>query len=136
MLFFIFGYFCPFTSLTAQKMKISKKWKKTPGDIIILHKCTKTHDHTLYCSWDMAGDGCKCCFSFCAIFSPSLRNSPKKENFKKNEKNTWRYHHFTCVYQKLWLDNVQFLRYGAQQADGQTDGKSDVKRWVPHLKHL
>ena len=26
-------------SLTTQKIKILKKWKNTPGDIIILHKC-------------------------------------------------------------------------------------------------
>ena len=24
--------------------------KKTPGDIVILHKCTKNHAHMLYCS--------------------------------------------------------------------------------------
>ena len=30
--------------------------QKTPGDIIILHKCTKHHDPMLYCSWDMASD--------------------------------------------------------------------------------
>ena len=29
------------------------------------------------------------------------------------KKNTWRYHHFTNVYQELWLDNVQ--------TDGQTE---------------
>ena len=28
-----------------EKMK-----KKTPGDIIVLHKCTKNQDHMLYCS--------------------------------------------------------------------------------------
>ena len=39
--------FCSFTSLTAQKIKILKKWKKTPGDIIILHKCTENPDHML-----------------------------------------------------------------------------------------
>ena len=27
-----------------------KKMKTTPGDIIILHKCTKTDDHRLHCS--------------------------------------------------------------------------------------
>ena len=26
-----------------------EKMKKTPGDIIILHKGTKNHDHMLYC---------------------------------------------------------------------------------------
>ena len=27
-----------------------KKMKKTPGDIMILHMCTKNHDHILCCS--------------------------------------------------------------------------------------
>ena len=60
---------CPFTSLTAQKMKMSKKMKKTAGNVIILCKCTNTHDHRLYSSWDMACDGCNCS-SFWAIFCP------------------------------------------------------------------
>ena len=38
-------------------------------------------------------------------------NSPKKQNFEKNEINTWRFHDFTHVHQKLWSDDVWFLRY-------------------------
>ena len=53
----------------------------------------------------------------------------KKKN--KNEKNAWRYHHFTHVYQKLWLDDVQFLRNGAQQTVGETDRKSDTEMGSP-----
>ena len=34
------------------------------------------------------------------------------------------------MYQKLWIDGVWFLRNGARR----TDGKSDTRRWVPHLK--
>ena len=68
--FSFWAILCPFTPLTTPKMKISKKMKKTPGDIIILHKCTKNHDHRLYCSWDMASDRCNCYFSFWAIFCP------------------------------------------------------------------
>ena len=60
---------CPFTSLIAQKIKNIRKMKKTPGDIFILHKCTKTHDHRLYHSWDMAGDECNFFFSFWATFA-------------------------------------------------------------------
>ena len=41
--------FCSLTLLTTWKMKISTKWKITPGEIIILHKFTKTPDHMLYC---------------------------------------------------------------------------------------
>ena len=53
-------FFAIFTPVTTKKLKF---WKsdKTPGDIII-HKCTKNHDHMLYCSLDIACDGCKCCF--------------------------------------------------------------------------
>ena len=42
--FSFWAIFCPFTPLTAQKIKISKKWKQNPGDIIILHKYTKNYD--------------------------------------------------------------------------------------------
>ena len=41
-----------------EKMKISS------GDIIIWHKCTKNHDHILYCSLDMAHDRCNFFFFF------------------------------------------------------------------------
>ena len=34
--------------------------------------------------------------------------------FLKNEKNAWRCHHFTQVYQKSWYDKM-FLKYGAWQ---------------------
>ena len=70
--FSFWAIFCPSTTLTAQKIKILKKMTKIPGDIIILHNCTKNHDHMLYCSWDMTHDRCNCYFSFCAIFSRFL----------------------------------------------------------------
>ena len=31
--------------------------KKTTGDIIILHMCTKNYDEMMYSSWDMVHDG-------------------------------------------------------------------------------
>ena len=43
---------------------------KAPGDTIILHNCTKNNDHWLYCSWDMACDGCNCYFSILGYFLP------------------------------------------------------------------
>ena len=46
--------FCPFTPLTDQKIKIKKmQKKKKPGDIIILHICTKYYDQMMYSSWYM-----------------------------------------------------------------------------------
>ena len=82
--------FCLFTPITAQKLKISKKWppppKKKPRDVIILHECTKNYNHMLYCSWDMARDGCNCCFSFWAIFCPFTHLTAQKSKFQKMEK--------------------------------------------------
>ena len=124
------GHFLPFYSPNSLKNQNFEKMKKTPGDIIILHKCTKNHDHMLYCSWDMARNRCNCYFSFWAIFCPfTLLTAQQIKIFKKwkNERNTWRYHHFTYVYQKLWSDDVQFLRYGVWQMDGQTDRQTDRK---------
>ena len=43
-----------------------------PGDIIILHKCTTSYNHMLYCSWDMVLDRCICYFLFWAIFCPFM----------------------------------------------------------------
>ena len=134
--------------------------KKIPGHFIILHKCTKDHDHMLYCSWDMTRDGCNCYFSFWPIFLPFYYcNRPKislfytivpkimiigytfpeicmardvcncffsfwtifypftsvtawKMKILEKEKNSWRYHHFAQVYQKLWSYAILFLKYG------------------------
>ena len=82
--FVILGHFWPFTPLTARKMKISKI-KKNPGDIIILHKCNKNHDHPLYCSRDVARDRCNC-YSFWAILFPFPTLTAQKMNISKQWK--------------------------------------------------
>ena len=114
--------FCPFTPLTAQKMKISK----APRDVIILHKCTKNYDHIVYCSWDAARDISNY-LSFWAIFSSfTPLTCPKNENCKKmKKKNTWGYHYLTHVNQKLWLDDVWFPRNGAWQTDRLMDRQTN-----------
>ena len=58
--------------------------KKTIGDIIILHNCTKYYDYRPYCSWDMVHDGCNCYFSFWAIFCPFAPVTSKKMKISKN----------------------------------------------------
>ena len=86
--FFCWTIFCLFTPLTAKKMKISKKkFKKMPGDIITLYKCTKNHDHMLYCSWDIVSDRYNCYFSFWAIFCPFTPITAKKWKSQKKWKN-------------------------------------------------
>ena len=70
VIIFHFGlFFVLLPPLQPPKNENFKKMKKMPEDIV-LHKCTKNHDYMLYCSWDMAHDGCNCCFSFWAIFYP------------------------------------------------------------------
>ena len=101
--------FCSFTSLTTQKIKILKKWKKTTGYFNILHKRTRNHDNIVYCSWDMASDACNCCFSFWAIFCPFTSLAVRKIKIKKKMKKE--NHHFTQVYHKSWSYARLFLRY-------------------------
>ena len=67
--------------------KYQKNEKKTPRDIIILHKFTKNYDNRLYWSWDMTHNRCNH-FSFWAIFCPfTLVTAQKMKIFKK-----WRKH--------------------------------------------
>ena len=85
--FVILECFLLFCSLTTQKIKIFKNWK-TSGDIIILYKCTKNHDHMLYCSLDMAHNGINCYFSFWAIFYPFTSLTAQKIKIWKKRKKT------------------------------------------------
>ena len=100
IVFLILGYTFPFYPPNSPKIKISKgnKWI---GDIIILHRHIKNHDHMLLTSSDMEHDKCTCYFSLGAIFCTfTTLTCPKKSKFQKIENKSWRYHHFTQVYQK------------------------------------
>ena len=60
--------------------------KKTPGDIIILHKCTINGNHVMYGSWDMKHDG-QNFFVILDRFLPFYPpNNPKNQNFEKLKK--------------------------------------------------
>ena len=111
-IFVILGYFLSFYPYNSPKNENFKKMKKTPGDIF-LHKCTTNHDNKLYCSWDMARDGCNCYFSFWTIFYPFTIITARKMKISKKWKNSQRYHHFTQVHQKSWWYVILFLRYCA-----------------------
>ena len=78
--------FCPFCPPNSPKNQNLIKKKKTPGDIIILHKCTKNRDHMLYCSWDLVRDRCNLYFSFWAIFCPFTSLTAWKMKFSKKWK--------------------------------------------------
>ena len=123
--FAILGHFLPFYLTNNPKNKNFIKMKKVLGYIIILHKCTKNHDHMPYCPWNKACDGCNFYFSFWAIFSTFTPLTFQKSKFFENEKNILRYHHFTYFiiilrHFKIWSHDVQFLRCGVSQMDRQT----------------
>ena len=88
--------------------------KKIAGDIIILHMCTKNHNHMMYGSWDMECDR-QNFLSLWTVFALLPPYGPKKSKFWKNEKNTWSYYYFTNVYHKWQSCDVQFFRYRVQQ---------------------
>ena len=53
------NFFCHFGLIFALLFSINpknqnfKNLKKMPGDIMIIHMCTKNYDHLMYSSWDM-----------------------------------------------------------------------------------
>ena len=54
--FFFFSFWAIFSSFTPPnnlKDQNFLKMKKTTGDIIILHMCTKNYDNMMYSSWDI-----------------------------------------------------------------------------------
>ena len=115
-----------------------EKIKKVPEDITILQKSTKNHDHMLYCSLHMTGDGCNCYFSFWVIFpllpSPlpaihSLR-VPKIKMKKKWKKYVEISSFYTCV-PKITV-RWCIVRYGARRTDGRTDRQ---KKWHIEVSH-
>ena len=50
----------------------------------------------------MAHDVCNYYFSLWAILCPFTPITAQKTKISENEKSTWRYHHFTQMYQKSW----------------------------------
>ena len=83
IIFCHFGLFFALTPNNPENQNF-EKMKKRPGYIIILHKCTKNHDHMLYCSCDIARGGCDCYFLFWAVFFPFTPPAAQKIKIKKN----------------------------------------------------
>ena len=83
--FVILDHFLPFYPHNNPKNTNFEKLKAKHGDIIILCKCIKNHDHMPYCSLDMVQNEFNCNFSFWAIFT-LFSNSPKNPNLEKMKK--------------------------------------------------
>ena len=104
--FLILDHFLPFYPPPPPLHLLTNHWKneKNPRDIIILHKCMIHHNHIIYGSWDI---NCKTDFlSSWTIFFPFTPLTAVKLKIAKNEKNIWRYHNFTKVYQKSWSQAI------------------------------
>ena len=133
--------FCPFNPPNKPENWNFEKMKKTPGDIIILHKCTKNHNHMLYCSWDMVRDRCNYYFFILGYFLPfypdTPLNSSKNQTFKKMKKASG-----DIIILQMCTKNYDHMIYGSWDmvCDRRTDRRMDRKtekvtyRWVLHLK--
>ena len=129
--FSFWAIFLPFNPPNSPKNENLKIMKKTPEDII-LHKCTKNHDHMLYCSWDMVRDRYHY-FTFWAIFCPFISpplppsNRLKNQNFKKSEKKLGD----IIILRMCTKDDDKMMYYSwdmvcNRRRDGQMDRKSDI----------
>ena len=72
------------TPLKPPKVRNLNKMKKMVGDIIILPKCTKNHNHTRSSSWDTEWDR-TFFFGHFLPFYPT--NNPENQNIWENLKN-------------------------------------------------
>ena len=93
--------FFSFTTLTTQNVKILKKWKKTPGDIIILH--VSTINKKSYDTWFLRYGAWQTGFflNFLLFYQP--------KNFWKNEKKTPR----ATIILHLCTINENHVMYGS-----------------------
>ena len=142
-----FIIFCPFTP-NSPKIKILKKWKKVPGDIIILHMCAKNYDQMMYGFWDMVCDRCNCYFSFWDIFClftpqttqkikilKKLKKSPRDiiilkictKNYDQMMYGSWDMMHDGCNYFSVWAIFCPFTPLTTQKI-------KILKKWIPCLE--
>ena len=133
VIIFHFGpFFAPFFSRNNPKNQNFEKIKKKPGDIIILHMCTKNYDQMIYGSWEILRDRCNCNFSFWAIFCPF---TPLSDIIIYTLK---RYHHFTpprdLIITPLEISSFYIsvpnimtrkIMLHDRQTDGWTDGRME-----------
>ena len=108
---------CPLTLLTTWKIKVFRKWKK---------KSWRYYNFTLayhkwwsYDVWFLRYGVRQTEFfsPFGPFFALLPPKQPRKSKFWKNEKSTWRYHHFTKVYHKWQSYDVWFLRYEVRETE-------------------
>ena len=85
IIFCHFGpFFCLIASLATWKIKILKKQKNFFGDVIILQMCTKSHNYTMYASWDTeTGRHTDIIFCDCGLFFLPFYSTNEPKNLEK-----------------------------------------------------
>ena len=104
-------HFLPFYHPYNLENQNFQKIKKASWDVIILHMCTKNHDHNdvWLLRYEMRPTELLCHFGpFLHFYHPK---NPKNKNFEKIKKNIWRYYHFTIVHYKWHSYDEWFLKY-------------------------
>ena len=119
-----------------QKIKISKKWKNDWRYYLFTHVYNKWRSNDV---WFLRCGVWQIFFVISDHFLPFYTpNCLKNQKNLKMRKNTWRYHHFTCVPKIMitwcWVSEIWCAT--ERWTDGWTDVKSDILRWVAHLKML
>ena len=134
----LFALLPPLPLTTTQKLKILKKWKKTTTtttkkkrlDISLFYTIVPKIMiiyHTVPEIWH--GTDVIFIFHFglfLPFYTPTSPPQPEQPDKSKLKKNPWRVHLFTLVYQRFWLHDIRFLKYGAWQMDRRTEGQ---KKW-------
>ena len=130
-----FGPFLPCYCISNLKNWTFEKMKKKLGDIIILHLCTTNYDHTMYSSWNTEHDrqNFLMLWPFFALLPQENQNF---ETIKEVSQNTIISNMCTKNYDQMMSGNWDMVHdeQTDRQMDQQMYGKSDIKRWVPHLK--
>ena len=127
--------FCSLTILTTRKIKILKKMKKTTGDIIILHKCTKNHDHMLHYTVPEIWRATDVMVIFhLGLFLTLLPHKPpkKKKLKKKKKKKKWKERLEIIISFYTCTKNSDQMMYGSWDMvrDGRADRRTNErKKW-------
>ena len=71
-------YYPPSPTNDLENQNFDKKWKKKPGDIIILHRCTINNSYMVYGSWDIKHNG----QNFLSFWTPLTTQKNENKSLK------------------------------------------------------
>ena len=106
--------FCCLTSKNSKELKFWKKWKKNCWRYYTcIPKIT-----IIWCTVpEIQSETGKFFCNFWLFFALSVPWQPRKSQFWRIVRNTWRYYHFTHAHPKRQSYDVWFLKYGVRQTE-------------------